>query len=107
MSTTVYVIGLIVAVGMILFNIDDVIWDIVYLFSVKRHRKEERLPVAMLDDLPPKLLAIMIAAWHEENVLGQVIDQRTSRISPLFMVLSFLLVSTSGTGQTSPLMSNV
>jgi len=80
MSTTVYVIGLIVAVGMILFNIDDVIWDIVYLFSVKRHGKEERLPVAMLDDLPPKLLAIMIAAWHEENVLGQVIDHMISTV---------------------------
>jgi len=44
MSTTVYVIGLIVAVGMILFNIDDVIWDIVYLFSVKRHGKKKDYP---------------------------------------------------------------
>jgi len=43
MSTTVYVIGLIVAVGMILFNIDDVIWDIVYLFSVKRHGKRRKI----------------------------------------------------------------
>jgi len=30
--------------------------------------------------LPPKLLAIMIAAWHEENVLGQVIDHMISTV---------------------------
>ena len=80
MSTTVYVIGLIVAICMILLNIDDVIWDIGYHFTVRRQRKEERLPIAMLDDLPPKLLAIVIAAWHEENVLGQVIDHMIATV---------------------------
>jgi len=80
MSTTVYVIGLIVTICMILLNIDDVIWDIGYHFIVRRQRKEERLPIAMLDDLPPKLLAIVIAAWHEENVLGQVIDHMVSTV---------------------------
>jgi len=47
MSTTVYVIGLIVAVGMILFNIDDVIWDIVYLsvLTARERRKITRRDV--------------------------------------------------------------
>jgi len=42
MSTTVYVIGLIVAVGMILFNIDDVIW-ILFISSVLNGRERRKI----------------------------------------------------------------
>ena len=69
MNMTVYIIGLLVAIGMLVFNIDDIMWDIGYLLSSERRRKEERIPMAMLDELPPKLLAVMVAAWHEENVI--------------------------------------
>jgi len=80
MNMTVYIIGLLVAIGMLVFNIDDIIWDIGYLLSSERRRKEERIPMAMLDELPPKLLAVMVAAWHEENVIEQVIDHMISSV---------------------------
>lgn len=80
MNMTVYIIGLLVAIGMLVFNIDDIMWDIGYLLSSERRRKEERIPMAMLDELPPKLLAVMVAAWHEENVIEQVIDHMISSV---------------------------
>jgi len=80
MNITVYIIGLLVAIGMLLFNIDDIIWDIGYLLSSERRRKEERMPMNLVDDLPPKLLAVMVAAWHEENVIEQVIDHMISTV---------------------------
>jgi len=80
MNMTIYIIGLLVAIGMLVFNIDDIIWDIGYLLSSERRRKEERIPMAMLDELPPKLLAVMVAAWHEENVIEQVIDHMISSV---------------------------
>lgn len=80
MSIAVYVFGLIVALGMIILNIDDVIWDIGYFLTRKRHNKEEKLPLQLVDNLPPKLLAVMVAAWHEDNVIDQVIDHMISTV---------------------------
>ncbi|MEG6511458.1 glycosyltransferase [Desulforamulus ruminis] len=52
---------------------DDFIWDIVTMFRRSRYRKQ-RLDLHKLDSLPPKLLAMVIAAWREDNVLGDVIN---------------------------------
>lgn len=74
MEHTVRTIGLIVALCYIFFSIDDLIWDI---FSIIRKIKigdVKQLPIEDLDAVPPKLLAVMVAAWHEDNVIEPVID---------------------------------
>ncbi len=74
MEQTVQTIGLIVAAGFILFSIDDLIWDIVNIMRIIRFGKPDRLPFEQLDAVPPKLLAVMVAAWHEDNVIWDVIE---------------------------------
>lgn len=68
-----YVIGLALVILYIVTGFDDFIWDIVTLFR-RRDYNHQLADVKALDDQPPKLLAIAIAAWHEESVLGEVID---------------------------------
>ncbi len=70
---TLYIIGLVLVLLYLLTGFDDFIWDIVTLFR-RRTYKKELADLKKLDDVPPKLLAVAIAAWHEENVLGDVID---------------------------------
>ncbi|MCE5235956.1 MAG: phage adsorption protein NrfB, partial [Eubacteriales bacterium] len=67
-------IGLIVAAVFLLFSVDDLIWDIVNIVRVIRLKGPERLPLERLDAAPPKLLAVMIAAWREDNVIGDVVE---------------------------------
>jgi len=75
LESVVHVIGIIIVIGFMVFNIDDLIWDIICFASYrKRSSKVQRLPLEQLDSIPPKLLAIIVAAWHEENVLESVID---------------------------------
>lgn len=70
---TLYVIGLLLVILYILTGFDDFLWDIVTLFK-RRNYKRELLDMKKVDDIPPKLLAVAIAAWHEESVLGDVIE---------------------------------
>jgi len=71
--TTLYVLGLILVTLFLLMGFDDFIWDVLTL--VKRtQQRNQRLDLHKLDDTPPKLLAVAIAAWREDNVLGDVID---------------------------------
>jgi len=72
-------IGLIIVVLYLLMGIDDFVWDIAGLFR-RRSYKEQLLDLHKLDSTPPKLLAIAIAAWHEDNVLGDVIDNVLSSV---------------------------
>lgn len=75
MKSVVYFIGLFIAIGFIVFSIDDLIWDFVYFVVYRKRQKDiQKLPFEKLDSIPPKLLATIIAVWHEENVLGPVID---------------------------------
>jgi bacteriophage N4 adsorption protein B len=73
------IVGLVVALCFIVFSVDDLFWDIVSI--IKKIRRgaaagvsPEHLPIEQLDALPPKLLAVMVAAWHEDNVIEPVID---------------------------------
>jgi len=66
-------IGLVVALLYLLMSLDDFVWDILGLFRRGSYRRQ-RLDLHKLDVTPPKLLALAIAAWHEDNVLGDVID---------------------------------
>ncbi len=66
-------IGLVVVVMYIVVGFDDIVWDLVTFF---RRLKQPRpiLEMSKLDEIPPKLLAIVIGAWKEDNVLGDVVD---------------------------------
>lgn len=73
-------IGLIIALCFVIFGIDDLIWDISSIIRNIRSGEPARLPFEQLDAIPPKLLAVMIAAWHEENVIEAVIDNMISSL---------------------------
>ncbi len=68
-----YAIGFFLAAFYLLTGMDDFIWDILTLFRRRAYHKQ-RLNPRQLDSIPPKLLAVAIAAWHEDNVLGDVIE---------------------------------
>lgn len=74
MSTQIlYFIGLFLVVIYILMGFDDFIWDLVTL-TFRRQYQEQRLDFKELNSKPPKLLAFAVAAWHEDNVLGDVVS---------------------------------
>lgn len=80
MERVVQVIGLIVALCYILFSIDDIFWDVFSIVRKITHVEVERLPIENLDTVPPKLLAVIIAAWHEDNVIEPVIDNMIASV---------------------------
>lgn len=68
-----YLIGLVLVLLYIIMGFDDFLWDIFTLTRRISYRKQ-RLDFHLLNKVPPKLLAVAVAAWHEDNVLGDVID---------------------------------
>ncbi|SHH73928.1 adsorption protein B [Sporobacter termitidis DSM 10068] len=91
MEHIIRIIGVVVALGFVLFSIDDLIWDIISIVRKIRDGAPERLPIERLDAVPPKLLAVMIAAWHEDNVIEPVIDNMIAALQyPLSMYHVFI-----------------
>ena len=85
-----YIVGLVLVLFYVLTGFDDVVWDIVTLVKAWRQEKD-KLELKELDLVPPKLIAVMIAAWHEENVLERVIENIIfSQIYPKTMYHIFL-----------------
>lgn len=69
-----YVIGLIFVLALILISIDDLIWDMYYSFrKITGKIKIKNITISEIEATKPKMLAIMIAAYNEENVLYPVI----------------------------------
>lgn len=77
MTEYIRLIGLIVALLYLIFNVDDFIWEIICTF--KKRRVASLLPED-LEEVPPKLLAVLVAAWQEDNVLEDVIDHLQAAI---------------------------
>lgn len=73
MERIVQAIGLIVALFFVFFSLDDLIWDLAGILHKVRRGEARRLPFETLDASVPRLLAVMIAAWREDNVLEQVV----------------------------------
>ena len=72
-ENALYIIGLFLVSLFLVFGFDDFIWDLVTL--ARRFRSgRARLDMNELDKTPPRMLAVIIAAWHEDNVLEDVID---------------------------------
>jgi len=78
--TPLYVIGLTVAVLFIIFNIDDLVWDLITLRNRRRHRDLAHLDLAALDTVPPKLLAVVIPVWDNGHLLKDAIDNMIKTI---------------------------
>lgn len=74
MAVFIYIVGLVIALAFVLFSIDDVIWDLAYTFNRKLHRNAVLVPWGSLDARPPRLIAVIIVAWHEDAVIESVID---------------------------------
>lgn len=72
-GSVLYVIGFFLVLLYILMGVDDFIWDMVTLTLRPRYQKR-KLDFRQLNTVPPKLLAVTVAAWHESHVLGDVID---------------------------------
>lgn len=66
-------VGFILVVVYVFMGIDDFFWDI-FTLARRRSYKKNKLDIKKLNSKPPKLLAFAIAAWHEENVLGEVVS---------------------------------
>lgn len=74
MEKYLYAIGLILAIIYILSGFDDFIWDLVAIFKgVFDKKKEKEVELDSVFNEPPKLRAVMIAAWQESNVIEDVI----------------------------------
>ena len=69
----VYWIGFFVALAFIVFGADDVLWDVFALF---RGAGKKRVKLSLINEKPPKMLAVVIAAWHEDAVLGDELYYR-------------------------------
>lgn len=76
----IYSIGLFVALGFIIFSIDDVIWDIIVFIKLRRSGGEPRVEINRLDSVPPRLLAVTVAAWHEDAVIEPVIENMIASV---------------------------
>lgn len=73
----VQIFGFVLIFIYLLCGIDDTAWFIWGLFSGlirKRRVGDDELDFETLRNTPPKMLAISIAAWHEANVIGDVIS---------------------------------
>lgn len=75
-----YLIGFVIAVCYLAFSFDDLIWDIAHFIHQRKHKDQDKLHIEKLDSKPPRLLAVMVAAWHEDSVLEPVIDNMISSV---------------------------
>ena len=72
-AKSIYYLGLFVALFFIIFSLDDLFWDMYYYLRGQKKVKN-RLQMKDLDHVPRRLLAILIPAWNEAEVIGPMID---------------------------------
>ena len=68
--------GFILILLYLLCGIDDTIWFVYSIIAgifYHKRKGEDELDFNDLRKTPPKMLAVSIAAWHEANVIGNVI----------------------------------
>lgn len=71
----IYTLGLIFVILLILISIDDLVWDVYYLFIGKtKKRKIKTINDEKLRNIIPKFLAVIVPAYDEETVLEKVIE---------------------------------
>lgn len=71
----VYTLGLIFAILLILISVDDLVWDLYYLFIGKTKGKQvQTINDEELKNAIPKFLAVIVPAYNEETVLEKVVE---------------------------------
>ena len=73
MGKVIYIIGFILVLSYLLFGLDDIIWDYITFFKKRRYRKK-RLKLSELENVTPRMMAVMIGCWHEDNVIKEVVE---------------------------------
>ncbi len=82
--------GLVIVSFFITFGLDDLFWDIYYCF-IGRKKVKGRLKFGDLDSVPARLLAVMIPAWNEAEVIGLMVENMLQSVTyPLSLVHVFL-----------------
>ncbi|MDK2896884.1 MAG: hypothetical protein PWP04_1004 [Candidatus Atribacteria bacterium] len=85
-----YYLGFLVAFFFIVFSLDDLFWD-VYYYLWGQKKVKNRLQMKDLDSVPRRLLAILIPAWNEAEVIGPMIDNLVRSINyPLSLFQVFI-----------------
>ena len=70
------IFGIILILLYLICGLDDTIWSLCAIITGLLHpqrNKDDTLSFAEMRNTPPKLLAVSIAAWHESNVIEDVI----------------------------------
>lgn len=90
MGRTVYWIGFITAALFLFFSLDDLFWDLYYTF--RGHKKvRNRLRIEDLDRVPRRLLAVLIPAWNEAEVIGEMVENLIRTVNyPLALLHIFI-----------------
>ena len=72
----IYTLGLIFAILIILVSWDDFFWDLFYLYlrAFGKVKKNQTISLEEVESSPPKMMALIIAAYHEEDVIEDVIE---------------------------------
>lgn len=72
-ETTLQLIGLYLVILYIIIAFDDFIWD-VFTLTKGFFKRKSIIKINTLTKKPPKLIAVTIAAWKEDNVIADVIE---------------------------------
>lgn len=75
-----YWFGLVVVTLFLLFSLDDLFWDFLYYFWGKK-RVFNRLRLSDLDGVPARLLAVLVPAWKEAQVIGPMLENLLSSMN--------------------------
>lgn len=72
-AETLYYIGLGLVLAYIIVGFDDFVWDIISLIK-RLQMKNQVIDMNRVREIPPKLIGVVIAAWHEDNVMFDVVE---------------------------------
>ena len=85
-----YWIGFLIAAFFLFFSLDDLFWDFYYYFW-GRKRIKHRLRIEELDRVPRRLIAILIPAWNEAEVIGPMVENLLHSVNyPLALLHVFV-----------------
>ena len=80
MSWAFFIVTFVITILVFLFCIDDLYIDLVAFFKNLKPQSLSEDMLAKMNVLPQKKIAIMIANWHEDEILERMISGNTDRI---------------------------
>ncbi|WP_438316554.1 glycosyltransferase [Candidatus Caldatribacterium sp. SIUC1] len=90
MGRILYWTGFLVAASFLFFSLDDLFWDFYYYFWGQK-RIRHRLRIGELDQVPRRLIAILIPAWNEAEVIGPMVENLLHSVNyPLALLHVFV-----------------